>query len=419
MGEPTKGGKMKFRVIIMNIALMASVIGNVYAAESLKEAFTEGTPYVNIRIRNERVNQEGLDEANSNTLRIRPGFKTSKFLDVVGVIEGEGVFYLGNDDYNDTVNGRTGIGTVADPENIQVNQAYGEYTGIPDTAIRGGRQEITLDGHRFIGNVGWRQNNQVFDAAMITNKSIPDTVVNAGYIYNVNRIFGEQSKGGDWESNSPFYNIANTTTAIGKIITYGYLLDFGSDSAANSNKTFGGSLSGKRALNDEFTIKYYGEYARQTEFGDNTTNYGADYYHIAPALVWKGLTTTVGYEVLGSDNSVASFRTPLATLHKWNGWADKFLTTPAAGLQDLYVDLTYKVSGLGENFSLLNGILAKFQYHDFTANDGGADYGKEWGLFAKKSINKHLIVSAKYSNYKADTISVDTQKLTFDVGIKF
>ena len=40
-----------------------------------------------------------------------------------------------------------------------------------------------------------------------------------------------------------------------------------------------------------------------------------------------------GYEVLGgADVPNHAFQTPLATLHAFQGWADKFLTTPAAGV---------------------------------------------------------------------------------------
>ena len=41
-----------------------------------------------------------------------------------------------------------------------------------------------------------------------------------------------------------------------------------------------------------------------------------------------------GYELLGSDGVTVAFSTPLATLHAFEGWADKFLATPAAGITD-------------------------------------------------------------------------------------
>ncbi|MCB9748056.1 MAG: alginate export family protein [Candidatus Omnitrophica bacterium] len=395
-------------------------VNSAFAGESLKDALMEGKPYADVRYRYEYVDQKNVNEnAKASTLRTRLGYKSGKWYDFVGVIEGENVSYIGSDDYNDTVNRRTDHPVVADPENTQINQAYLEYSGIPNTIIKGGRQVIALDDHRFIGHVGWRQNNQVFDAGVLTNNSIENTTVMYGFIYNVNRIFGEQSAAGDWKSQSHFYNISNTSLPIGKITTYGYILDFGDDSSANSSATFGLSLSGKKALNDEINLKYYGAYANQSDFASNATDYNANYYHIAPALEWKGLTTTVGYEVLGSDSSKFGFATPLATLHKFNGWADKFLSTPATGLEDFYVDLGYKVAGLEGNLEFFNGLLAKFQYHDFQAEDGGADYGNEWGIYLKHPIKKNMYVETKYADYNADSFSTDTKKWILGFGLTY
>ena len=57
----------------------------------------------------------------------------------------------------------------------------------------GGRQRITLDDHRFIGNVGWRQNEQTFDSVRVTTNLIPDLKLDYSYIWEVQRIFGSKS----------------------------------------------------------------------------------------------------------------------------------------------------------------------------------------------------------------------------------
>ncbi len=391
-----------------------------HAAETLKEAFIEGQPYIDVRFRYEFVDQDGLSkEANAATIRTRLGYKTDEYMDFTGQIEFENITEIGNDNYNDTLNGKTNRPVVADVENTEINQLFVKYTGLSDTAIKVGRQVITLDGHRFVGHVGWRQNNQTFDAVTISNKSLPDTEIKYGYINGVNRIFGDDSPMGDFDSDSHYYNISHTGTPLGKITTYGYFFDFESDAPALSSQTFGISLTGKKAVQDGVTVNYHGEYANQSDFGSNTANYDGDYYHIAPGVSWKGLTATVGYEVLGSDNGAVSFKTPLATLHKWNGWADVFLATPAAGLEDIYVDITYKFKDMQDGWSWLNGVLAKVQYHDFSAEDGGADYGTEWGLYLKKTFNKHVYTELKYADYQTDGFATDRQKLTFGIGFKY
>ena len=57
------------------------------------------------------------------------------------------------------------------------------------------------------------------------------------------------------------------------------------------------------------------------------------------------------------------FTTPLATLHKFQGWADKFLTTPANGLEDLYATASVTLKGVGALDTL--GFIVS--YHDYEA----------------------------------------------------
>lgn len=63
---------------------------------------------------------------------------------------------------------------MADPECTEANQAYlqmklGTFTGIA------GRQRVILDNARFIGNVGWRQNEQTYDAVTFKSAALPKT----------------------------------------------------------------------------------------------------------------------------------------------------------------------------------------------------------------------------------------------------
>ena len=60
-------------------------------------------------------------------------------------------------------------------------------------------------------------------------------------------------------------------------------------------------------------------------------------YMISLSKSFAGMTGSVGFESLGSDDGVMGFRTPLATLHKFQGTADKFLVTPPGGLEDAFV----------------------------------------------------------------------------------
>ncbi len=66
-------------------------------------------------------------------------------------------------------------------------------TSLPDTTLTLGRQRINLDDQRFVGNVGWRQNEQTYDGFRVVNKSIPNLTVDVTYFDQVNRVFGKES----------------------------------------------------------------------------------------------------------------------------------------------------------------------------------------------------------------------------------
>ena len=124
----------------------------------------------------------------------------------------------------------------------------------------------------------------------------------------------------------------------------GRLTDVLFDLDPQSNASFGGFLKGKRPLGDKVTYDYRLEYARQTNYGDNPVDYAVDYVRVEQGLSWSGFTATFIYELLGSDNGVAAFQTPLATGHIFNGLADVFLVTPPTGLQDFFVEAKHKIS---------------------------------------------------------------------------
>ena len=79
--------------------------------------------------------------------------------------------------------------------------------------------------------------------------------------------------------------------------------------------------------------------------------------------------------------------------HKFNGWADVFLTTPADGLEDTYVYL---------GGDLPAGCKGKAVYHWFDPDEGSADYGEEIDAVISKKISDHADLLAKYAYYNGD-----------------
>ena len=183
-----------------------------------------------------------------------------------------------------------------------------------------------------MGHVGWRQDWQTFDALSAAYKSGQFSAYYA-YITQRNLIFAEAA---DTDSKDHLLN-ASYASDVGKFTAYAYLLETDND-IDNSLSTYGISYTGKYKA-DSLTWLYAAEFATQT----NDTagmEYDADYTMLEGGVVVSGVTAKVNYEVLGSDDGMYGFATPLATLHKFNGWTDQFLKTPAQGLEDLSVSLS-------------------------------------------------------------------------------
>ena len=120
------------------------------------------------------------------------------------------------------------------------------------------------------------------------------------------------------------------------------------------------------------------------------------------------VTLLGGLEVLGSDDGNVAFGTPLATLHKFQGFADKFLGTPSNGVEDIYITAKTKV----------NGIKLAATFHDLSSDEGSIDYGTEIDLVAAYKVNSYNFL-VKFSSYNADELGTDTNKLWLQVATKF
>ncbi len=375
------------------------------------------TPTADLRLRYEFGDQDPLDESHAATLRARVGAKLNEWNGFTGLVGLESTIAADNENYRAaSVDGPADHTIIADPESVEMNRLWLGYT-FADTTIKLGRQRIIHDNARFIGNVGWRQNEQTYDAINVTTKLFPDTTISYSYINRVNRIFGSQSKAAagqnDFESNSHLLNVGYTGIPNTKVVGYAYLLDLENKAGnAQSNNTFGLSLSGTYPLSDSFKMKVLAEYAHQTDSGDSPLDFQADYYHVFVGGIVDKFDFGVGFESLGTDNG-AAFRTPLATLHAFNGFADKFIGTPPGGLQDLYVSAGVK---------LPKGFALKAAYHHFFADDdgfGAEDYGDEIDLVLIKKINDNATFIAKAAYYDADELATDTTRFSAELNFKF
>lgn len=394
------------------ILLVLAGAGALLAAEpaSISDAFAQGKVSLNARVRYEQAEQTGLKDSAAFTLRTRLGYATASFHGWKVMVEAENITAADGDSYNQAgLNaGGTGRAVIADPESTEINQAWIAYTQDKTTATFG-RQHLVLDNHRFIGDVGWRQNQQTFDAFTLQDKTLENTTLTYAYLDQVNRVFSDRHAQGKWQSDSHLFNASYAGYAAGTVTAYAYLLDF-DNSAVNSCATFGLSFAGTRPVQHGVKFAYRAELATQSDYGSSLLSYNASYYAFEAGLAAKPGSITLGYEVLGSDNNVG-FKTPLATLHAFNGWADLFLATPAAGLRDTFVKATATVPG--------DMALVGF-YHWYASDRGSTDLGTEFNVQVSRKFGQHFTGAVKYADFRRDSPAYpDVRKIWVQVEFAY
>jgi hypothetical protein len=398
---------------------------NTARADDLWQALTGGKPDLYLRYRFENVEDgqtPALKDAYASTLRTALGYSTGLYHDFGAYVQLEDVRVIGNDLYNDGgTNGVTNRAIVVDPDGTELQQANLRYRGLPKTTLTMGRQEIEhrqAPLHRYVGNILWRQNWQSFDAFRAISQSLPAVKIDYAYIWNVNRIFGQDNKIADranYRMDSQAVDITYTGFTWGTFEPYAYLLDFDSNVPATqvmTTATYGLRFSGAYDIVTQAAkILYTGELAHQEGWRGNPVKVDENYYlgelgvtKLLSNPVIESITIKGSYEVLeGSGPATVTigktkttvpiaFQTPLGTNHAFQGWADRFLITPKDGVNDLFGTFAAKV--YGANLAVI--------YHDFSSNNIDYDYGTEWDLQLTRTFNEHYTFGLKYADYNAD-----------------
>ncbi len=361
-------------------------------ASSVTEFVKEGDVIAQLRIRNETVKEDNAnDNAIATTARARLGYETANMMGFKVLAEYDHVVAL-QDDYNSKNSSigpdDTSKSVVADPATGDINRAQISYTS-DEFAATLGRQRIIFDNARFVGNVGWRQNEQTYDAARLDFTMVENLTATYAYVNQVNDIFYN-----DVEVENHLVNIGYNTP-VGKVTGYTYLLKDKSDDIEDTNDTLGLRFNGKTSL-DALDLLYTAEYAAQT-FNAGTSgakDMDSAYSLLEAGIKVAGVTLLAGMETLGGDGDRA-FETPLATKHAFNGWTDKFLSTNAStqsnGLVDTYAKAVTKVAGVK--------LLA--MYHEYNTDNASVYGGNEINLLAAKKFDKNFSAGIKLAKFNA------------------
>ncbi|MEO5702284.1 MAG: alginate export family protein [Gammaproteobacteria bacterium] len=396
-----RGSVAALCILLAGVQFMATA----QAASNILEAITYGQASGQLRYRYENVDQDAIDkDANASTLRTQLGYTTDNYLGFVTFVQLENVTVIGNELYNNTENGSTQYPVVADPDGTEINQAWLSYETPYSTTLKYGRQGFNLDNQRFVGTVNFRQNEQTFDAFSLISTTLPDTSIFYAHINNVNRIFGSDHPNpllADTRTRTDLINVAYKGLSFGAITGYAYLFDL-EKVPLTSHKDVGLRFDGNRKLQSNVKLLYTAEYTNQSDYADGADTVDADYGLASFGVDFKGFQVRANYELLTGDG-VYAFQTPFATLHAFNGWADRFLITPRDGLQDIFISVSKTFHGVN-----LLGI-----YHDYSSDNLDYDFGTEWNFSAAKKVNKYFTVKAEYATYSADR---NTNNVTRNTG---
>lgn len=367
-------------------------------------------PLVDARVRYEHVDQDGIaKDADAVTVRLRAGVAATAGA-FSALVEGQGTLAI-DGDYYDGLHGLATRPLVADPQDVALYRAQIQYKTKGLTATVG-RQRLSLDDERFVGAVNFRQNGQTFDAVRIEWTSIPNLKADISYAWRDHTIWGVDGAGARQASIAGNNVLSNLSwqTPIGTLTGFAYLVDQNEAIVQGfrlSSQTYGARFGGSHAFSKATKLTYLASFARQSDYRANPNRYAASYYLIDTTLDYHAIKLGGGYEVLGADKGVAltSFQTPLATLFKFQGWADKFLTTPPNGIRDLY-----GTAGLGwKNLAPVDALTFQATYHRFESDRLNQHYGNEIDLLASAKLGK-TTVSLRFADYIARTFATDTRK---------
>ncbi len=371
-------------------------------AETPLDAVAAGKPILDLRARYEDVDQANLaNDAQSFTVRARFGWETATWRGFKVLVEGAAVVHGDDGHYNVAVpggaslNGATQYPIVNDPSTAELNRAQLVWAPAKTVAFTVGRQRVLIDDQRFIGNSGWRQDEQTFDAARADLNLGP---VKATYVYafHVNRIFGRDL---DWRSASHIFNASYAPSPALKLEGFVYALAF--DNAATSSTLTGGVRASGKLGKGPVKLTYDGTWARQTPYGPNTEHFTLDFWQAGAAVTWGRATLKADYERLGG-NGTRGFITPLATTHGFQGWADAFAAvggnkTHVDGLTDFNVTLSVRPP---LRLPFLSNPEILVRRHDFWAATSGAKLGGEWDAQVQAAVTPKLNVAVKYADFR-------------------
>jgi len=353
---------------------------------AIPQSSFSASPELDFGIRTRLETAEVSDSTKDNyshalTVKARVTIKQNLFDRFNMLLQFDHVASLDTDKHSNGVN-QTSYPTIVDPQGTEINQASIQTEWL-ETNFTMGRQRITFGDQRFIGDLGFRQNDQTYDALKLEKTLFSGSKLTLAYIHNVNRIFGDQAER-QLSKNDTRFSALNGIRPEGLLGNHhidGMLLHFNINEwdhvelssygyavhnyhvPAFSNRTFGIESKYRQKFGHFKT-----EAAINLAFQKQQTNSSdwIPYHKLSASIAYKQVRLGLRHEVLSEKDNTA-FITPLATLHKFQGWTDQFINTPSLGLVDNSINLVFN----------LRPLTLDIRHHIFTSDKANVDFGKE------------------------------------------
>ncbi len=410
---------MRMKKWMLSLAAVPVIFGNMGMAANAAESVNlidnvQFSGEIRPRYEMADVKDNGLDTANAFTARTRLAV-SGALLGVEGLNAKVGVTSVNNFGYDNYAPQDPRYDLILDPQQALLSEGYVSYTAA-NTTLLAGRSFVNLDDQRFIGTVGWRQMERSYDTATIVNTSVKGLTLLGSWVYGYQGVNANPTT----DTGSALININYKIGSALDVSLFDYML-------ADISDTYGIRATGNMAL-DGVKLDYAASYAFQRDASltytlDDAPKIEADYYDIVVNANFSGIIVGAEYEVLGkaTGDSTKGFTTPLATLHKFQGWADVFLGRTASSNNNGLMDLNGKLGYASKDLGKILGI-----YHKFDAQTGSIkDLGQEFDVMYANTVPgvNNLGFLAKAAFYtKGDTgigSDYDVTKVWAQLDYKF
>jgi hypothetical protein len=386
-------------------------------AETIKDAFSEGTTQFNFRLRYEDVSS-GTQGAQALTLRSRLSFETLPYELFTAYIEFDDVRAIPNDDnYYSGSNNQFDDLLIEDPKGTEVNQAWLGYD-LANTFIKFGRQSIGLNNQRILGGDSWRQNEQTFLALSIQNEMLNYTRLEFAQLNQVQTNQDKTANSAHQDINAKLLNLNYRGFWLSDLSFYALWIRDHQEERLWETSTYGINLKGK--LGGDFAIDYQLDFAQQEDAGANPSSYSVGYTFIDLIFSYKAVQLKTGYERLGASKT-GYFVTPLGSLYEFQGGSGHFasngLGNIETGIQDSYISLGYQIDISAFQKNLPISISAS--YHNFdvdTVVNNISHLGEEWVIKAGIELDTYQVLM-QFAEYHADQYAQDTRHIWLSLGM--